>query len=181
MSKFLNVMEEARQTRALFLALIVVLNAASVYCFAYFGLILGIEGKVFTLIIAILNGFLAWFFMHESSKFQIFIYSIFFTYLSYFLYHYLIFIHYYHWESNLLWDKSTLDNTLMLKYISSIGKYTLKGFFNYFTKTDSPFTYIYLSLHILPLFLYKILAEFRFQTEVEDTDQVKRIIKRRFK
>lgn len=180
MSKFLNVMEEARQTRALFLLLAFILNAASVYYFAFISLSLGVEGKVFTLIIAILNGILAWFFMNESSKFQIFIYSIFFTYLSYFLYHYLIFIHYYHWESNLLWDKSIIDNTLMLKYISSIGKYTIEGFFDYFTKTDSPSSYIYLSLHILPLFLYKILAEFRFQTELEDKDSAKRIIKRRF-
>lgn len=128
MSKIINILEEARNSKPLYLLLAFIINIVFVFFLAFISLKLESEFYFILISISVLNGLLAWFFMNNKNQFSLFLYSIFFSYLMYFIYEYIFFMHFYNFETSLYWDKSVVDISLITKYFSVLGKFTLKFF-----------------------------------------------------
>lgn len=178
---FLNTIEEVRGSRALYLFLAFILNILLVLGISLLVLNWNFNFGIFPVVFAVFNGAFAWLFMNNHDKYILFLYSLFYSFLSYFLFHILFFIHNFHWESTLVFDKSYLSFGLLLKYLSIITKPVIAAFSKYYSGVFNTSFAIGFFAMVIPLFQFKLYGIIDLKSASnEDPPNRNRIIKRKF-
>ncbi|MCK5856896.1 MAG: hypothetical protein KAG64_05365 [Bacteroidales bacterium] len=138
------------------------------------------EYGVIAVLIAIVQGFMAFFYMHEKGDPRLIFYSLLFSLSTYFLGKYLLFVHYYDWVIAGVVDKDTLSYSLLFFYFKVIDMASLEDFFYFFKSSFDLFEAFILLLIIVPTWQYLFFWRNENDMEEEDSSNSKRRIRRRF-
>lgn len=142
--------------------------------------------EIFIAFTGILNGFVAYLFMHYKNKYKLIFYSIFFSLLTSFLSEYLYFMHYINWEISTVLNKDSFGFSLVFSYFSYMPKGFGNQFIVYLNQSQNFFLYLWLVIVLISPFMYILFDEPEDEVEDELNDsnpekiESKRLIKRRF-
>jgi len=140
----------------------------------------GSEFEAIIVFFAILQGFLAFFYMQEKGEPRMIMYSLLFSLGAYYLSRYLLFVHYYDWVIAGVVDKSQLDFSLLFFYFKTMDMGSLEDFFRFYESSFGIYEATILILLILPTGIYFLLWKNDLEDDATDEGQSHRRIQRRF-
>jgi len=129
---------------------------------------------------AILQGFLAFFYMQEKGEPRMILYSLLFSLGAYYLGKYLLFVHYYDWVIAGVVDKDQLDFSLLFFYFKTMDMGSMEDFFRFYKSSFGVYEAIILILLTLPTGTYFLLWKNDLDLDASDEKQSRRRIQRRF-
>jgi heme/copper-type cytochrome/quinol oxidase subunit 4 len=132
-------------------------------------------------LLAFIQGFLAFFFMNEKGDPRLIFYSLVFSFSTYFLGKYLLYVHYYDWVISGVVDKDELSYSLLFFYFKAIDMASVEAFLSHYKTTFAVFEGLILLLLTLPTGQYLLLWKNDKSELLEGNPQDKnRRIRRRF-
>jgi len=147
---------------------------------AYIGILSNSEFGLFSAVLGLIQGFLAFIYMREKGEPLLIFYSIFFALFSFFLGKYLLYVHYYDWVLSGVVDKEQLSFSLLFFYIKAIDISSIAQFFSFFKQTYSWFDIFLIVVIIASGMEYQLLFPRLNQTNQNSQKRNGRRIKRRF-
>ena len=164
----------------------VILNIciATVWIFLIFKVEKSVD--IFIALTGLLNGFLAYLFMHYKNKYKLIFYSVFFSVLTSMLSIYVFYMHFINWEISTVINKDKAGLQIAIQYFS----YAKNGygylFLHYLKQTWQFFTILWLAIVLIAPFMYILFDEpedDKDDGDIENKDvnyKSGRLIKRRF-
>lgn len=136
------------------------------------------------LLLAAINGFLAWLFIPAGKRhIRVIAYSFFFAFIGFILHKYLFYVHYFHWQSAFYIDKSAPNLNLLIIYLQYTDIIMIKYFLTEWMLRLSVWDFIWTACIAATPFQYRIWDYYndKFQMNKRDKAEVKHhVIKRRF-
>jgi len=163
----------------LVLALAISFGGALVY--AYASIRFGLDLMLIPIGLSMLQGFLAFLYMPEKGDPRYIFYSLLFSFLSFFLGKYLLYVHYYDWLLAAVVNKDELSFSLLFFYLKAIDYSSIEQFFSYFKSAVSLTDILTIVMIILSSTQYLLLYqdEDSFKEGPRDKNKGRRI-RRRF-
>jgi len=141
-----------------------------------------LELGIIPVALGVVQGFLAFIYMREKGDPRLIFYSLVFSFLTFLLGKYLLYVHYYDWILGGVVDKSQLSFSLLLFYLRAISYASIGDFVVFFRQTISFYDLLWIVLIIASSLEYQVL--YKYQNDDDEhggIDQASyRRIRRRF-
>ena len=115
---------------------------------AYIGIKWGVELGFLAALSGLLQGFLAFLYMHKKGDPRLIAYSIFFTLFTLFLGKYLLYVHYFDWELSSVVDKEQVNFSLIVFYLKAMDYERVGLFITYFREHVNLYDILWILLSI---------------------------------
>jgi heme/copper-type cytochrome/quinol oxidase subunit 4 len=125
-----------------YLVLAVSLSIATGFLWALASILTRAELLFIPVIVALIQGFLAFLYMPAKGEARYVFYAIVFSLFAYFLGKYLLYIHYYDWMISAVVDKSKVDSGLLFFYLRTSDYESFKAFLHFFKSNASVFDWL---------------------------------------
>jgi len=164
-----------------YLVVAILLSFFGIFFWVYNAIDASSEFVSIIVLLAFIQGFLAFFFMNEKGDPRLIFYSLVFSFSTYFLGKYLLYVHYYDWVISGVVDKDELSYSLLFFYFKAIDMASVEAFLSHYKTTFAVFEGLVLLLLTLPTGQYLLLWKNDKSELLEDNPQDKnRRIRRRF-
>ena len=164
-----------------YLVLAILLSFFGTFFWVYNAIDTSSEFSFIVILLAFIQGFLAFFFMNEKGDPRLIFYSLVFSFFTYFLGKYLLYVHYYDWVISGVVDKDQLSYSLLFFYFKAVEMASIEAFLSQYKSVFTLLEGFILLLLTLPTGQYLLLWKNDKSELLKDNPQDKnRRIRRRF-